>query len=464
MTSWFILSAVRALAADVQTASLNVTGLKPESRFVIVQEPMDFTALLQKLGISGAVDTQTIQLIEKLPDGATQPRDVQWTSDVQPRPTARHLLPATTQSVSYAAEHEAHDTPPVKVTGTLTWVIDRPSAAERGYELRFRVPEGGRFIQVPFEPQDLRAFDAGGRATPPAFPTMQIHPLRPMNRAVELFEGNDLVTGYHLGPSSASVADGDYRRPFLYPVIGPDGISLTEFGKPHDPTLSHAHHYSLWIAHSNVDGHDFWSEKGGVIVQNRLDLQEDGPVFARVVQSTKWVFEKTDLLHERREVTLYKSTGDARVIDFDLQFTPAGKEPVTFGKSTFGFMAARVRQSMTVFDGGGEITNSNGDVNESHVHLKHANWIDLAGPIAPGKWGGVSILDNPANPNHPTMFHCRNDGWACASFTGEASFTLVPDKPLHLRYRILLHRGNAADAHVDRFFSGYITPTVSVGE
>jgi hypothetical protein len=177
------------------------------------------------------------------------------------------------------------------------------------------------------------------------------------------------------------------------------------------------------------------------------------------------MWEQTDLVHERRTVTLYNTREDFRLIDFDLEFTCAGKEPVTFGKTTFGFLSARIRQSMTVFDGGGQITNSQGGINEANVHTKHADWIDLAGPIAPGanpgdgdKWGGLAILDHPTNPNHPTMFHCRNDGWACASFTGDAPYVLKPGKPLRLRYRVVLHRGDALAGGVAQHYQDFIQP------
>jgi hypothetical protein len=404
----FAADATSAGSADGwYTRTIDVTAVPVGCRFVVINQQMDFTKLLEGLHVPGAVDTHSLQLVQRLPDGHTQEEPVQWTSDVQPRLKAK---PSTARSGNSAAPGGAEETPVVRVSGLLSWVVRAGEGSDRHYLLKFRAPHGGRFVHVPFAPQDLHAFDGSGRATSPQFPVMQIHPQWPMDSIVEMFQGQERVMSYHIGPTSEVPREGGYRRPFMYPVIGPDGIALTEFGKPHDPTGSHAHHYSLWIAHANVNGHDFWSEKGGTIVHGRLENEEDGPVFCRLVQTTHWLMDKTDLLHERRQVTLYNTPSDFRVIDVDLDFTPAGRESITFGKSTFGFLAARVRQSMTVFDGGGEIVNSQGDQNEAGAHLKHANWIDQSGPIAPDKWGGIAILDHPANPNHPTLFHCRNDG------------------------------------------------------
>ncbi len=255
------------------------------------------------------------------------------------------------------------------------------------------------------------------------------------------------------------------RRPFLYPVIGPDGVPLTELGKPHDPTDSHAHHYSLWVAHADVGGHNFWAETGGTIRHEQLAALDDGPVYCRVAQQCRWLDRDTAVLLERRQTTLYLTPPDYRLFDIELEFRPADKQPVTLGKTSFGFLAARVAQSMNVFDGGGEIRNSQGNINERGVHLKRAAWLDQSGPIAPGKWNGIAIFSHPANPQHPTVWHCRNDGWAGAALSGAEPITLEPDRPLKVRYRVFLHRGNAETGRVAHFYSLYAAePKIALGK
>jgi hypothetical protein len=320
------------------------------------------------------------------------------------------------------------------------------------------VPRDGTFIQVPYAPADLHAFDREGHATRPRwFPRVQIRPQWPLDGVVHLYDDNQLVTSYHLGPTSAPTSPAAFsiRRPFLYPVNGPDGLPLTEFGKTHDPTGSHAHHYSLWVAHHDVNAHDFWGEKGGLIVHKQLEVQESGAVFARLAQRTGWVFAGTELLTELRTLTLYHTAEAFRLLDIGLELTPAGKQPVTFGKTSFGLLAVRVAPSLSVFDGGGEIRTARGDRNERGAHLRHAEWLDQSGPVAPGKWGGVAILDHPDNPNHPTGWHCRNDGWAGASFNLDRPLTLEPGQKLRLRYRVVLHRGDSATGQVARRYEEY---------
>jgi hypothetical protein len=445
---------------------INVTGLPPNAEFVPVSCRIDLTEALQELGLSGVPDERALRLSRRS-GGQAFEEPFQFTAEPQPRQRERTLLAGTPQTVSYLAEFPAGTAPGnLKVAGELAWIVRTEMDGSAEYILECGVPRTGRSIQVPFAPQNLRSFDDQGRATPVRwFPGMQFRPQWPLNGTIQVFEDGQLVTAQHLGPAIGRENPDSLRRPFLYPLIGPDGISLTEFGKPHDPTGSHAHHYSLWIAHASVNGKDFWSESGGVIAHEQIALLQDGPVFCRSAQRTRWISGGTALLQETRQFTFHRSAPEFRLIDLDLRFRSSSGEAVTFGKTSFGFLAARVAQSMTVFDGGGEIINAAGDRNEQAAHLRKSAWIDQSGPVAQGKWNGISIFDHPQNPNHPSGWHCRNDGWAGAAFNMDGPFVLEPGEVLSLRYRIYLHRHDSAGGAVARRYEEYAAqPLVSVAK
>lgn len=456
-----------APAVEWYALPIHVSGLVPGGDGVTpISVSLDFAALLQELAAGGTIDPQALELRE-VTAGTEHDASLSVQFQVAPQPgrQPRQLLPGTPASVSYGLELDAAAKPSYPCTGELTWMAAPSADGTAHYLLRFAVPQAGRLIQVPYPPRDLRAFDTAGRALPARqFPTMQIRPQRPLDGRVELLAANQAVLGYHVGPLLPTVlTPGSIRRPFLYPVVGPDGVGLTEFGKPHDPTDSHAHHYSLWIAHNDVGGQSFWSEKGGSIHHEQFELLEDGPVFCRAVQRTSWLADKP-ILRERRQTTLYHTPDGLRLFDIELEFAPAENGPVTLGKTSFGFLAARVAQSMSVFDGGGEIVNSAGQRNEQGAHLQHAKWLDQSGPIAPGRWNGIAIFDHPQNPRYPTGWHCRNDGWAGASFTLDEPYVIEPDKPLRLRYRICLHRGNAEQGNVATHWAQFATdPKIDFG-
>jgi hypothetical protein len=137
----------------------------------------------------------------------------------------------------------------------------------------------------------------------------------------------------------------------------------------------------------------------------------------------------------------------------DLTFS-APKEPVTLGKTNFGFTGVRMAKTIGVNDGGGMIRNSEGAINEPQVHEKRARWCDYSGPIVAktsrtSTNEGITLLDHPQNPNHPTTFHVRNDGWMGAAFNFAEPWTIEPGKPLHLRYGLWIHSGVPSSLAID---------------
>jgi hypothetical protein len=97
----------------------------------------------------------------------------------------------------------------------------------------------------------------------------------------------------------------ELRRPLIYPVIGPSGISLTRMGHPHDPE-THSHHNSIWISHNDVGGINFWEDRGkGRIVQQRVIEFEDSDASSTLFTINHWMNEtnKQVLLIEKRSVT-----------------------------------------------------------------------------------------------------------------------------------------------------------------
>ena len=127
------------------------------------------------------------------------------------------------------------------------------------------------------------------------------------------------------------------------------------------------------------------------------------------------------------------------VIDLELS---APSSSTTLGKTPFGMVGVRMAKTIGVHDGGGLIRNSEGKVGEKGgVFWKPARWVDYSGPISPGESGGITLLDHPDNPNHPSVFHVRDDGWMGASLTFDGPRTIEPGRPLRLRYGLYAHSG-----------------------
>jgi len=265
--------------------------------------------------------------------------------------------------------------------------------------------------------------------TPKPVPRMQVMPM-PYHQVSFQRNGVEL-TRYHFGAS--------LNRPFLFPVVGPSGRSLTRMGHPHDPE-SHSHHNSVWISHNDVDGIDFWGDPGdGKIRHKRIIKFEDGTEHATMVTENQWVADKgAVLLLETRRITVLPLDHSEWLLLIDMEFKASDRE-VTLGKTPFGMIGVRMAKTIGVNDGGGTIRNSEGAINEKQILWKRAKWVDYSGPITNEKLEGITLFDHPDNPNFPTYFHVRNDGWMGASLTYDGPRTIQPNKPLHLRYGLYIH-------------------------
>jgi hypothetical protein len=284
---------------------------------------------------------------------------------------------------------------------------------------------------------------AGGCAAPPAAPWPRALVVPQPDEQLSFQVGGREVLRYHYGPGTP--------KPYFYPVIGPAGLPVTRITHPRDPH-THDHHLSLWIGHQNVAGLNFWEHRRSParIVHDHLVKLEDGDA-ARAVVRARWLDgDRKPVLLDERTWTLTPREGGEFTLDLELKLGAAAG-PVTIGKSHFGLIAVRVAKYMGTIDGGGRITNSEGRVDEKELMPhRRARWCDYSGPVAPGAIDGIALLDHPSNPNHPTYFHVRGDGWMGSSFSEEADVVVSKERPLVLRYRLWVHRGPADPAAIDR--------------
>jgi hypothetical protein len=163
------------------------------------------------------------------------------------------------------------------------------------------------------------------------------------------------------------------------------------------------------------------------------------------------------LLRERRRTEARLLEGAEWLLLIDLRLEAPPGQPVTLGKTPFGLVGVRMAKTIGVNDGGGRITNSAGGVNEKEVLWKRAKWVDYSGPVTDDVVEGVTLMDHPSNPNHPTFFHVRNDGWMGASLTYDADRVIEPGKALTLRYGLYVHGAAQTPEQLNRRWTEFST-------
>lgn len=259
---------------------------------------------------------------------------------------------------------------------------------------------------------------------------------------------------YHYGPQ--------HERPFWFPLIGPAGRVVTRMGHPHDP-MGHSHHNSVWISHQNVNGVNFWEDPGPAkIVHQKIERFEDGPSAASLLVQNAWIGpDGKAILIERRLMTIRPLTDGEWMLIVELKIAPAGGD-VTFGKTSFGLLAVRVAKTMTVNDGGGTIRNSEGAVNEKAVFWRPARWVDYSGRVTADRVNGITLMDHPTNPNHPTSYHVRDDGWMGASFTLNGPYKLPKGQYLRLLYALYIHDAMPDAKQLDKRFTEFAARSFAI--
>jgi sugar phosphate isomerase/epimerase len=261
----------------------------------------------------------------------------------------------------------------------------------------------------------------------------------------------------------------DVPRPYFYPVIGPTGDCITRhwpMKEVENEDRDHIHHRSLWFAHGDVNGVDFWGEgnKSGKIVHDKFVQVVSGPEVGIIQSQNKWVAADGKVICTDTRTHRFYNRPDGQIMDFDVTIH-ASNGDVTLGDTKEGSMAIRLAATMQVEGkvGQGHIVNSEG-LRDKETWGKRATWCDCYGPVN-GQVVGVAIFDHPQNPKHPVWWHVRTYGLFAANpfgvhdFEGKPAGTgniVIPaGQSLTFKYRFYFHKGDEKQGQVAERYREY---------
>jgi hypothetical protein len=262
--------------------------------------------------------------------------------------------------------------------------------------------------------------------------------------ALQLNFGTRPVARYQVtkpATGGASTESGCY----FHPVYSPAGTLVTDIG-PED----HRHHRGIFLAWVEVNGAakgDFWgwgepAPIAGRRIVNR-SLEPTPPIFgsARFRALNEWVADTKVVMKEELRVVAGLNEG-ATLINLSVQFTAV--TPVKLGRWAFGGFAVRTRKDgeVTAVNEAGPVKLAPPRHTEPGSNWPDATWYGLHLKLADGKEATVAVANRPSNPK--TSWHVvPSIGLINPCITAPGEVEILPDKPLVLRYRVMVCDGAA---------------------
>lgn len=276
------------------------------------------------------------------------------------------------------------------------------------------------------------------------------------DQGVLFTENGENVLFYQRAPKSFS---GQYtRNNYVHPLWSLDGDTLTEDYPP-----DHAHHRGIfWAWHRLFVGNaalgDAWECRNFVwdVTDDQITDAPSGVKIMAVIvlwKSPDLVDDEGEMIAVVREstrLTIHPRSADWRAIDFDIRLL-ALRDSVRLGGSDdvkgYGGFSARVKCPDDLL-----FLSAIGQVTPQNEAVKAGPWLNMRATLAGGRFG-FAILNHPDNPAPIDQWILRqNRSMQNPVYPGRDPVPLSRTVPIVLRYRIIVHRG---DADIARLYRDY---------
>jgi hypothetical protein len=313
---------------------------------------------------------------------------------------------------------------------------------------------------------------------------MQVTPNEAARRVDITFDG---------APFTSYVWPTSLKKPVLYPLIAPGGITVSR-GYPLAPRpgerVDHLHHAGMWFNYGNVNGFDFWnnsdaikpedSPRYGTIEQGRIVSAKSGATTGELVVETLWRTGKGEPLLKESTRFVFTHRANANIVDRITMLTAL--DHAVFRDDKEGLLGIRVAHFLeSASEKGGIFNDANGNptkvaaadpTSATGIYLTsegkqgeavwgtRGRWCLLNGttpqemPVTPHQAVSIAIYDHPANPGAPTYWHARGYGLFAANPLGVSIFD-----PHAAPFNFTLEKGSSAVfKYRVAFYSHTVTP------
>ena len=185
---------------------------------------------------------------------------------------------------------------------------------------------------------------------------------------------------------------------------------------------------------------DAWACKDIVWDVVKSEIIESGGVKATVhLKSPKFKGGKEAFIEETVTIRAHQIADESRAIDFTIALKSLVDAEVKLGGAEndkgYGGFSTRI-----IMPPDFAMTGPKGPVTPKRTPVVAGGWLNFTGTFGKDK-SAVAVLVHAANPGYPQPWILRKKGSAQnAVYPGRHAITVPRDKPLILRYRLLLHK------------------------
>jgi hypothetical protein len=261
-------------------------------------------------------------------------------------------------------------------------------------------------------------------------------------------------------------------RPYVYPLFTPAGYAITS-----ESPADHPHHNSLWIAADHVHaqvptkpGHHeaytynfyvdetFQGRAAGTLIAAPARLVSQSDAAVTLAQEIEWrgpiewgAAQGRTIARETRTIRV-ACASDALTLDMESVLS-AAQWPLELGPTRHAYFNFRVADSMIV-SMGGKVRDDRGRIGGAAIGDVGASWVAFDGPVGGGARAGLVAIPDPAEARATSWFVADWGVVSVGSFRLKAR-TIAPEAPLRTRLRYVAYDGEATDAEIAAWASGF---------
>ncbi len=231
------------------------------------------------------------------------------------------------------------------------------------------------------------------------------------------------------------------HRPYIHPIIAPDGVGeLTENQPGH-----HLWQHGLYVGLNDVNGVGFWEE--GLGHNKATDGSFHPHLLAAPVISgptvswdvvTDWNGPDGSLMLTETQQWQLTDNGETFLLDVD--WTLTATIDLRFGQYSYGGLFLRMPWRAET---GADILTSEGADSTQAAEGQRARWIALSMPISGRTIGpaGIAFFDHPSNPEYPNPWRVDNGFGIVPSRCIAGEWLLPAGEHCISRYRLFVYTG-----------------------